>query len=169
MPASTTPPTATELGARPSTFGKVERSDRRIWSSSRAGGSAPSKPSLPKISRSLYAGLPMTRSSAGTDAIVEVLYFQGCPHSKPTLALVSEVVAELGLELEVVELVIETPEEAETHRFVGSPTVRVDGVDIGLPADGNPGFGLSCRIYGDSGIPAKQSIVSALMFTAVPR
>jgi hypothetical protein len=45
-----------------------------------------------------------------------------------------------------VELVeIETEADAQRERFVGSPTIRVGGVEV-APEESEP-MGLSCRIY----------------------
>lgn len=40
---------------------------------------------------------------------------------------------------------VPTEEAAERDRFVGSPTIRIDGVDIQDPGD-EP-LGLTCRVY----------------------
>jgi hypothetical protein len=40
---------------------------------------------------------------------------------------------------------VKTPAEAELERFVGSPTIRVDGADVQPP--GEEPIGLTCRIY----------------------
>jgi hypothetical protein len=50
--------------------------------------------------------------------------------------------ADLGVD--VVEREIVTEADAEREGFAGSPTVRVDGVDL-FPIDDPPG--LNCRIY----------------------
>lgn len=39
-----------------------------------------------------------------------------------------------------------TEAAADHERFVGSPTIRIDGDDIQPPGDDEP-LGLSCRIY----------------------
>ncbi|MFN2612073.1 MAG: hypothetical protein ABR536_01730 [Solirubrobacterales bacterium] len=36
--------------------------------------------------------------------------------------------------------------DAESRSFVGSPTIRIDGVDVDPPKEDEP-FGLTCRIY----------------------
>ena len=48
-----------------------------------------------------------------------------------------------GLELRRVE----TPEDAERERFLGSPTVRIDGEDVDPTAQDRNDFGLDCRLY----------------------
>jgi hypothetical protein len=93
---------------------------------------------------------------------LEVLYFSGCPNHAPTLRLVREVLGELGLRVEILEVPVETAEEAQSRRFIGSPSIRVEGRDIEPEARGRRDFGLSCRTYGDSGVPPKALLVEAL-------
>jgi hypothetical protein len=47
---------------------------------------------------------------------------------------------------------VETSEDAERERFLGSPTVRIDGEDVDPAAGEREDFGLKCRLYrsGDS-------------------
>ncbi|HEX6390231.1 MAG TPA: hypothetical protein VFZ89_12300, partial [Solirubrobacteraceae bacterium] len=57
------------------------------------------------------------------------------------------VLAELGHgDAPVAVRQIETDEQAQAARFVGSPTIHVDGVDPLAPADPEPAA-LSCRVY----------------------
>jgi hypothetical protein len=86
-----------------------------------------------------------------TKPVVEVLTFEGCPHAQPALALVERVVAELGLESTVQRVDVPDLETAETHRFLGSPTIRVNGRDIEPGADERSEFVLSCRVYPTDG------------------
>lgn len=78
---------------------------------------------------------------------VEILYFDGCPNHEPARALVERVAAELQLEaaIELVEVV--DPDAAADLRFLGSPTIRVDGRDVEPGADERHEFVLSCRLY----------------------
>jgi len=46
-------------------------------------------------------------------------------------------------EVEVIK--VETEERAHVLRFVGSPTIRVDGQDIDPPSDSR--YALTCRAY----------------------
>jgi hypothetical protein len=55
--------------------------------------------------------------------------------------------AELGLDPEAIEITeIATEDDAERLSFIGSPTIRVDGVDVQPPGAEEPA-GLTCRIY----------------------
>lgn len=54
--------------------------------------------------------------------------------------------ADLGLDPNAISLrEVDTHEQAASERFVGSPTIRIDGVDVQPPGD-EP-FGLACRVY----------------------
>jgi hypothetical protein len=78
--------------------------------------------------------------------VVEILYWDGCPSYPQTLADVRAALTELGLDPQLAQLrEVATDDAAETERFVGSPTVRVDGRDLFPPGD-EP-VGLTCRIY----------------------
>lgn len=71
---------------------------------------------------------------------IEVLASAGCPHGAPTRALVAAIAAALAPDAEVVTVEVSTLEDAERLAFPGSPTVRVDGLDVDpCPA---PGVGL---------------------------
>ena len=78
---------------------------------------------------------------------VEILYFQGCPNHEPTLALVERLATELQIEPEIRLVEVTDPETAVELRFLGSPTVRVDGADVEPGAAERRDFALSCRIY----------------------
>jgi hypothetical protein len=86
-----------------------------------------------------------------TKPVIEVLTFEGCPHAQPALALAERVVAELGLGSTVQRVDVPDLETAETHRFLGSPTTRVNGRDIEPGADARSEFVLSCRVYKTDG------------------
>jgi hypothetical protein len=77
---------------------------------------------------------------------IEFLYWEGCPSHERALADLREVLREAGLDPEAVLIRhIASDEQASSEHFVGSPTIRVDGVDI-QPPSGEP-VGLTCRVY----------------------
>jgi hypothetical protein len=56
-------------------------------------------------------------------------------------------VEEAGFDPNAIEMrEVSTNDAAETERFVGSPTIRIDGADLQPPGADEP-FGLTCRIY----------------------
>ena len=77
---------------------------------------------------------------------VELLFWAGCPSHEKALQELRAVLAEEGLDpREVVVSEIETENDASAERFIGSPTVRVDGVEV-QPAPNEP-VALTCRVY----------------------
>ena len=78
---------------------------------------------------------------------VEILYFDGCPNHEQARELVEQVAAELGLQPEIELVEVADPDTATRLRFLGSPSVRVDGRDIEPGADERSDFVLSCRVY----------------------
>ncbi len=74
---------------------------------------------------------------------VTVLYMDGCPATPPTVDLIRDVAATLGLSISLEQTLIETPEHATATRFLGSPTVQVDGQDIELAARNARDFALT--------------------------
>jgi hypothetical protein len=78
---------------------------------------------------------------------IELLYFDGCPSYAELLPKLRELLAGEGIEEEVELRRVETPDEAERERFLGSPTVRIDGEDVDPSAEKRNDFGLECRLY----------------------
>jgi hypothetical protein len=77
---------------------------------------------------------------------VEFLWWDGCPSADRALAIVRDQMAALRLDpAAVLVREVRTDEDASAERFVGSPTIRVDGRDV-QPEEGQP-VGLSCRVY----------------------
>ena len=95
--------------------------------------------------------------------IVELLYFDGCPGFAdvlPRLRMLTEGRAELKLRQ------IESLADAVVERFLGSPSVRVDGQDVEPGAAERTDYGMKCRLYrtadGHSHAPASEWIRRAL-------
>jgi hypothetical protein len=97
---------------------------------------------------------------------VEILYVEGCPNHEPTRALVERVAAELRVPSEIESVHVPDADAATRLRFLGSPTVRVNGVDVEPGADRRRNFVFSCRVYrrerGSSGQPDEGWIRDAL-------
>jgi hypothetical protein len=93
---------------------------------------------------------------------VEVLYFEGCPNRDATAQLARQVIRDLGVEAEITEVEVANVEDAQRLRFLGSPTVQVDGVDIEPGAGSSTDYAFACRVYGDTGVPPREMLVAAL-------
>ncbi len=61
---------------------------------------------------------------------IQILMSPGCGHGQRTSVLVAEVARELAPGAVVEKIVVATIEEAARTAFPGSPTVRVNGIDI---------------------------------------
>ena len=76
---------------------------------------------------------------------VSFLYYEDCPSYDLALERLRDVMDEEGIPGEVEVVKVETEEQARELRFVGSPTIRVDGQEIDPPSD--PRYALTCRAY----------------------
>jgi hypothetical protein len=96
---------------------------------------------------------------------VEVLYFDGCPTYVDATQTLREVLAELGAEVEVELVAVNSDEEAKRLRFPGSPTIRVEGRDL-FPVPERSIWALGCRTYvtpeGLKGYPTREMFRVAL-------
>ena len=96
---------------------------------------------------------------------IRLLSFPECPNAQPTLQLVEEVVSALGVQADIKSIHVFSAEETKINRFLGSPTIHVDGKDIERSrwSDG-PNYG--CRIYQkdgrQSGTPPRQMLIEAI-------
>lgn len=92
---------------------------------------------------------------------IEIFYFQGCPNYIPTSERLREVIREEGIPADVSEIEIPNAAAAKAVGFLGSPTIRVNGVDI-EPASRNAlETGFACRRY-PGGLPSADMIRAAL-------
>ena len=98
--------------------------------------------------------------------LVEILYFDGCPNHEGALALVEQVAIGLGIDPDVRLLDVPDAEAAERLRFLGSPTIRVDGRDVEPGSEARTDYAMSCRVYrssdGMAGLPPSDWIRTAL-------
>ena len=108
-----------------------------------------------------------------SERIVEILYFDGCPNVDETSARVQAAISAAGADgISVRSVHVTTVAAAEEVRFLGSPSVRVDGVDVDPSALTRTDYGLQCRLYsvGDhvDGAPPVDWICRALTGEAPP-
>ena len=98
--------------------------------------------------------------------LVEILYFDGCPNHEPAIALVERVSRELGIEPNLRLVNVPDQQAAQRLRFLGSPTIRVGGVDVDVQTGERDDFALSCRLFrteaGFSGQPDERWVRDAL-------
>ncbi|MBT8241387.1 MAG: cation transporter [Acidimicrobiia bacterium] len=94
---------------------------------------------------------------------VQILYFEGCPNHGPAVELVRSVLADTGLDADIEEINVEHPEQVDERRFLGSPSIQVDGIDVEPEARRRTDFGYCCRTYaGGAGLPGRDVVVAAI-------
>lgn len=74
---------------------------------------------------------------------VRVLSIKGCEATPPTIERVTSVAAELNIKMRLIPVVIESSEQAVKERFLGSPTVQINELDIEPEARGIQNFGVT--------------------------
>ena len=98
---------------------------------------------------------------------IELLYFEGCPNHLPTMEILREILESLCCRDQIRQVEVSTQAEAEAIRFVGSPSIRINGSDIEPWARTTKDFGLSCRTYLDGpqhrGVPSRELLRRAIM------
>jgi hypothetical protein len=92
---------------------------------------------------------------------VEILYFDGCPNVTPTVERLNRILAETGLNHPVTLTRVGDLQTAQSVGFLGSPTIRINGVDIEPSARMRTDSGIMCRTYDGSGVPSEALIRNA--------
>lgn len=97
---------------------------------------------------------------------IELLWFEECPNHEAARQLLHEILAERHIDAAITDIDASDPAVAQRVRFPGSPTIRVDGVDV-APGFSDPGdYTPRCRVYwtdaGLRGVPERSWIEAAL-------
>jgi ankyrin repeat protein len=119
---------------------------------------------------SLRGGLIADLRELDPPATIELLYFDGCPHHDAFLSHLRQLLATHDITAPLTLVRIEDHDDARSNRFLGSPTLRVNGHDVERTAasrDGDDNYAVQCRLYstpeGTTGTPADQWILDALV------
>jgi len=100
---------------------------------------------------------------------IEVLYFDGCPNHEAFLPHLTQLLDEHGIVVPVTLVRIESEDQARSRKFLGSPTLRVNGHDVDPTRgrDTDDAYALQCRLYatptGTAGTPPDEWIINALV------
>jgi hypothetical protein len=91
--------------------------------------------------------------------IIEILYFPDCPNYLPAVEHVQKALQEEHAFAEVKHVQVLDAVTAAATRFLGSPTIRINGVDVEPSARLSRAEGMCCRTYrGDSGPKGTPSV-----------
>jgi len=102
------------------------------------------------------------------DIRLQILTFDGCPHATAAIDLANLVANNLGPSISVEQIDVDTPEKASALGFLGSPSIRVNGVDVEgrTTTEGV----MCCRTYeGGAGVPPQWLVEAAVLRTLKPR
>ena len=95
----------------------------------------------------LMITFPLTSNAHAKDDVklinVKVLSIKGCEATPPTIEQVKSVAEELNIKIKLTPLVIESSEQAMKERFIGSPTVQINDLDIEPEARKIQNFGVT--------------------------
>lgn len=98
---------------------------------------------------------------------IELFVREDCPNRGMALIVVERVVDETGIPAEIEVVEVESDDDAETYRVLGSPTVLVDGRDVDPQPSGYADYTTDDRIYrtdrGPCGWPEAEWIRDALL------
>lgn len=103
---------------------------------------------------------------------IEFLFTPGCVCAGPTLRLLRRILGEKYGEVPVTVRVVADDFSARRYRYRGSPSIRVNGIDIEGPAPDPGEYHLCCRIYSPhgacQGVPDPELIRAALGSGPIP-
>jgi Domain of unknown function (DUF2703) len=97
---------------------------------------------------------------------VEVLYVAECSSRFAAVKLVRDVLNSEGVVVEVHEVLVRDNSMATDLAFFGSPTIRINGLDIAEVSSQAKAFALSCRLYPGSaevGLPPIEMVRRAVV------
>ena len=97
---------------------------------------------------------------------VEILYVAECHSRSAAVKLVKDVLAAQGVTSEIQEVLVRDERMANEFKFLGSPTIRINGRDVVRGPKQEQSFALCCRLYSgsdDAGLPPTELIRSAVV------
>ncbi len=98
---------------------------------------------------------------------IELLVTPDCPNRDPALGRLRETAARLAPEATIRQTVVSDVAQAEALDFPGSPTIRVDGMDLEGREVGPAA--LACRTYQGDGAPPEWLIEAGLLRALAPQ
>jgi len=103
---------------------------------------------------------------------IELLYVDGCPGHEALLPRLRALLDQAGVRAPVELRRVASEDDARQERFLGSPTLRIDGADIEPGASDRRDYGLTCRLYptvgGLAATPPDAWVLDALRAAARP-
>jgi hypothetical protein len=77
------------------------------------------------------------------DVEVSVFHTEGCQSTPAAIQAIESIAAQAGVSVHLRTVLIDSAEDASHHRFLGSPTIHVNGRDIDPSARPSETYGLT--------------------------
>ena len=101
---------------------------------------------------------------------IELLHFDGCPGYAELRERLPRLLERAGVDAEIEERRIDSEGTARRERFLGSPTLRIDGLDVVSSVADSDAYALRCRLYSSGGVlertPPDEWIIKSLRAAA---
>jgi len=98
---------------------------------------------------------------------IQFLYSDECPNTETAYSRLEEAVSELVSDTTIEKIKVATEEAAQKYNFYGSPSIHIDGMDLEYDSARQPS--ISCRLYGDEGVPPKWLIEASILNALKPK
>ena len=97
---------------------------------------------------------------------IELLWFEDCPNHETAYALLEDILRERGIDETIERIEVPDLETGERTSFAGSPTIRIDGIDVDPSYKDSGDYTPRCRLYatdrGLTGVPERRWIEDTL-------
>lgn len=97
---------------------------------------------------------------------IEVLYLSECPSHAAAVKLIMDVLAAEGVTAAIHQVLVQDGGMATELKFLGSPTIRINGKDVAGETQSAERFAMSCRLYPGSeqiGLPPAEWVHRAVV------
>lgn len=74
--------------------------------------------------------------------LIEALFAPGCGSRDATLLMINKLINEQGVKTDLIETTIGSISEAKSTKFLGSPSIRINGKDIEPEANEKADYGV---------------------------
>lgn len=79
---------------------------------------------------------------------IQLLHTESCHSYQEALVGIKEALKELGLSAELEVIPVDSPEKARDYKFPGSPTIKINGLDLEPELEATENFSINaCRTY----------------------
>jgi hypothetical protein len=78
---------------------------------------------------------------------VEMLHTDGCPPAAEYLPRLRRLLVDAGFDAPIRTQLLVNDDQAQQERFLGSPTIRINGRDVDPASADRHDYGLTCRLY----------------------